>query len=204
MLLLITSGRGPAECEHAVTNITKKIICELEDQHATVTLVEAQEGYNANTNSSILLSVTGLDAYCNGLCGTFQWIGQSPYRPNHKRKNWFIGVSSILEPEAMPELDPKNLTFTTMKSSGPGGQHVNKTESAVRVIHNPTGLTATSQEERSQHQNKRIALMKLARLFYDRHNQELKEADVEKWNNHNNLERGNAVRIYEGEKFKLR
>lgn len=202
MLLLITSGRGPAECEYAVANIAKKIVAELENKNISATIIETVDGYNEGTYCSVLLSVTGGDAYCRSICGTMQWIGKSPYRPNHKRKNWFVGVSEVPEPETMPELDTKYLTFTTMRASGPGGQNVNKTDSAVRVIHNPTGLTASSQEERSQLQNKKVAVMKLARMFHERNKASQAAADQAAWDNHNNLERGNAIRVYEGDKFR--
>lgn len=204
MLLLISSGRGPAECEWAVTNITDKIISELEKQSVQVSIVESVDGYNKGTHCSILLSCEGNDLYCKSLCGTMQWIGRSPYRPTHKRKNWFVGVSEVPEPDSMPELDIRYLTFTTMRASGPGGQNVNKTDSAVRVVHNPTGLSATSQEERSQLQNKKVAVMKLARMFHERNKASQAAAEQAAWDNHNNLERGNAIRVYEGDKFKLK
>jgi len=104
------------------------------------------------TQGSVLicLSGDGLDVFLEGRVGSVQWICQSPFRKNCKRKNWFVGVYSICTPEDTPYLDLKDVRFSVMRARGPGGQHVNKTNSAARAEHGPTGISVTAQEERSQ------------------------------------------------------
>ena len=80
--------------------------------------------------------------------------------PHHKRKNWFVGID-VLEPVDETGFNVKEVRWDTMRASGPGGQHVNRTESAVRVTHLPTGVRATAMEERSQHRNRKLALARL-------------------------------------------
>jgi len=100
-------------------------------------------------------------------------------------------------------LREQDIRFETLRASGPGGQHVNKTESAVRAIHVPTGLTTVSQEQRSQRANKRIARRKLWVLLDARRSDGAADEKQARWQQHHALERGNAVRTYHGAGFKL-
>ena len=134
------------------------------------------------------------------LDGTIKWICRSPFRPNHKRKNWFIDVSPIDDFHRI-DLDGDLVRFDTFRSGGKGGQNVNKVETGVRATYLPLGLSAISTDERSQHMNKKIALERL-RLLIEEHNaQGRRTTDRNNWLEHTRLIRGNEVRVYEGMDF---
>ncbi|HEX9062706.1 MAG TPA: peptide chain release factor H, partial [Clostridia bacterium] len=135
--------------------------------------------------------------------GTILWTCKSPYRPNHKRKNWFINVEAFRSSENL-SFSVNDVKFEAMRSSGPGGQNVNKVESAVRALHIPTGLTTTASEERSQYMNKKLALGRLENLIKARNEEKLNSNKKSMWMQHNTLERGNPVRTYEGIEFKIK
>lgn len=126
--------------------------------------------------------------------GTIQWIAQSPYRIYHKRKNWFIGVKSFSPPD-MRNVNEKEISYQSLRASGPGGQHVNKTESAVRATHMPSGLSVTASDQRSQIQNKKLATERLLIKLSAWNIEQAMQKAQQNWNNHNNLQRGNPVKI---------
>ena len=131
--------------------------------------------------------------------GTLQWVCASPFRPNHARKNWFVAVSRLPDIPALPK--EGEVRFETCRAGGKGGQHVNKTESAVRAVHTVTGISVRVESERSQHANKKRALellaVKLAAQHAERLDQHAADAHAQLYR----LERGNAVRVFRGKTF---
>ena len=200
--VLFTSGRGPAECGRAVYGITRRIISEALALSLTVEVIEEASGDMPETLYSLLLEIVGpgADAFVERIQGTMLWIGKSPFRPYHKRKNWFIGVN-IVEPPETAAVNPGDIRYETMCATGPGGQHVNKTESAVRAIHVPTGMKAVARDHRSQHRNKELALKRLLHQLSQIERQSHEQNRRRRWDKHNALERGNPVRTYAGEEF---
>ncbi|MEB3188800.1 MAG: peptide chain release factor H [Snowella sp.] len=200
--LQITSGRGPDECAYFVGKLLPIILDDAKDNHLSCDLIEAIPGNQPDCYLSIIISLKGENYLEFIQCwqGTIQWIEKSPFRSHHKRKNWFIGVSALTVPETSDSLLENELKFQTMRSSGPGGQNVNKTETAVRVIHLPTGISVVAQEERSQYLNKKLALAKLLALLESNKNNMLQQLDYQLWHQHNQLERGNLIRIFKPRK----
>ena len=198
MILQISSGKGPVECRVAVGGIYRA----LKKEFADIEMITAVKGEVEGAFSSIVFaSVQDLSK----LEGTMQWICKSKYRPGHKRKNWFVDVSIIPEPEEISEkLTADTVRIEKFHSGGPGGQNVNKVETGVRVIHLPTGITVSSTRERSQFANKQDALKKLSAVLREMNetNKDMQKTDA--WSKHAQIVRGNPIRVYEGEKFELR
>lgn len=200
MRIQISSGKGPLECELAVA----KFYAVLQNECPDCSLVHSVKGREKETFQSVCLE-TEQDLSC--LDGTVLWKCKSPYRPHHKRKNWYIDVSILREdePECRQEQDScmeSQVRFETFRSGKKGGQHVNKVEIGVRVIHIPTGISVESTSERSQYRNKQIALERLWEILAEAertHRQSQKQLE---WIEKINLTRGNPVRIYEGTDFK--
>ena len=193
MIIQISSGQGPAECELAVG----KLCQALKREYPDLKEISVHKSRFGDRFTSVMLE-TAEDL--SRLEGTVQWICQSPYRPNHKRKNWFVDVSIIPEREIICT-DP-NIRFERFHCGGKGGQNVNKVETGVRLTHIPTGITVTSTAERSQLLNKKDALEKLAVLLQNKQNEQQKLQIHAAWQEHNKIVRGNPVRIYQGMNFK--
>lgn len=198
MIMQISSGMGPVECRVAVGGIFGQIQKEFPD----IEIVTATKGEVSGSFSSIIFTS---DQDLSELEGTMEWICKSKYRPGHKRKNWFVDVSVIQEAE---EIDPKisadSLRVEKFHSGGPGGQNVNKVETGVRVIHIPTGITVSSTMERSQFANKQDALKKLSAVLTQINTDNKYKQKNDAWSKHAQIVRGNPVRVYEGDDFRLR
>jgi peptide chain release factor len=204
-LLHITSGRGPDECCWVVAQVVNAIINDAQLNGFKSYIVECEAGSKADIFKSVLVAVEGAEssAFSSQWLGTIQWIGTSMFRPKHKRKNWFVGVTSasLIKEDVF---DMKDLKVECFRASGPGGQHVNKTASAIRITHIPTGVSAVAQEERSQHLNRKLALSRLHEKLEEKKRDVKHGQQQDRWESHNSLERGNSIRIYEGVKFKLK
>ncbi|UYZ85014.1 peptide chain release factor H [Entomomonas sp. E2T0] len=200
LLLQLSSAQGPEECCLAVAKALQKLYKEAEQAKVKLAIIEQEKGRNTNTLRSVLVTLDGEQeqVIAEQWIGSIQWICPSPYRPNHGRKNWFIGVACFDTPDVPHESEIK---FETMRSSGAGGQHVNKTDSAVRATHVATGITVKVQSERSQHANKRLALLLISQKLAEKKQLIEGEHKAERRLFHHHIERGNAKRVFKGMNF---
>lgn len=200
ILLQISSAQGPDECCLAVALALKQLQKEAAAAGVEATLVEQEPAQRAGTYRSVLLSLEGGPAehICHTWCGTLQWTCQSPWRTGNNRKNWFIGVAGYSLEDSITDSE---ITFESLKSSGPGGQHVNKTESAIRATHLASGIVVKVQTERSQHANKRLAKLLIAHKLAQQQQNMQSEMKAQRRLFHHQITRGNPVRTFKGPKF---
>ena len=166
-MLALHAGAGGTESQDWANMLLRMYLRWAERHNYHSEILDVSPGEEAGIKSAIV-EIKGDYAYGYLKCehGVHRLVRLSPFDADHARHTSFVLVEIL--PEAERELDmqisPEDLRIDTFRSSGPGGQHMQKTSSAVRVTHLPTGLVATCQSQRSQHQNKETAL----RILYTR------------------------------------
>ncbi len=211
----ITAGQGPDECSWVVEQVFRAIEAEAKRHLCNLSFDDESRGKRSNTRTSIVFSIAtnspspAIESWLSSWKGTIQWIGTSPYRAKHPRKNWFVGVNVRASENEKSESSTKageininEVAMVTFRSSVPGGQNVNKVETAVRIVHKPTGIIASAQEHRSQSDNKTLAFERLRQKLLSRELAERQNLRKQMRSEHFNVQRGNPVRIYTGPEFK--
>lgn len=200
MLVQFSAAQGPAECCLALDKAFKQFTQEAQALALKWQVLERQDEKHRQLPRSLLVSVQGaqLAILLARWQGTLLWIAQSPFRAKHKRKNWFIGIEHFA-PRPVPAAS--EIEIRTCRASGAGGQHVNTTDSAVQVTHLSTGISVRMESERSQHANKKLALLVLAqKLEQQQHNQAAADK-ADRRLVHHQLARGDARLVFKGMDF---
>ena len=195
----VNSGAGGTDAQDWTNTLLRMYLRWAEARGFTVELDEVSPGTEAGL-SSATFTVKGRYAYglLTGERGVHRLIRISPFDANARRQTAFASFDAVpaLDEEELPDIDVNDLRIDTYRSSGAGGQHVNVTDSAVRITHLPTGVVVAVQNERSQTQNKARAMQILAARLAERMRRE-RQAELEALSgDKRDVAFGNQIRTY--------
>ncbi len=197
--LQINAGAGGTEAQDWAEMVFRMYVRWAEQRGYKCTTLERSEGEEAGIKSTTI-KIEGHQVYgwLKMETGVHRLVRISPFDSNSRRHTSFasVSVSPVVDDTIDIDIDEKDLRIDTYRSSGAGGQHVNKTDSAVRITHIPTGIVAACQNGRSQHQNKATAMEMLKARMYEA---ELKKREDEQAKEHGDktdIGWGHQIRSY--------
>lgn len=168
-IITIQPGAGGTESQDWGSMLYRMYLRYAERQGYKVELLDYQDGEEAGIKG-VAFIIKGENAYgyLKGESGVHRLVRNSPFDSNDKRHTSFasVQVSPEIEEDIDIVIEDKDIRIDTYRASGAGGQHVNKTESAIRITHLPTGIVVQCQNDRSQHKNKATALKMLTSKLY--------------------------------------
>jgi len=198
-ILTVHPGAGGTESCDWASMLLRMYIRWLERHEFTFEMVEYQDGDEAGIKRATL-TCEGEFAYgrLKAERGVHRLVRISPFDANKRRHTSFAAVEVLAEvsENVEIEIDEKDLRIDTFRASGPGGQHVNKTSSAVRITHEPTKTVATCQSERSQHRNKATAMKLLRARLYDLEMQKRQQEIDSERGKQSDIAWGSQIRSY--------
>jgi peptide chain release factor 2 len=198
-ILEINAGAGGTEACDWVSMLLRMYLRWAERRGYRTEILNSLEGEVAGLkNVTVLVQGRNAYGYLKHERGVHRLVRISPFDANKRRHTTFAAVDVIpeLEDESSVEINPEDLKIDTFRASGAGGQHVNKTESAVRITHIPTGIVVTCQNERSQHKNRENAMKVLAARLAELQNEENERRIAELRGDLRAIEWGNQIRSY--------
>ncbi len=198
-ILTIQPGAGGTEAMDWAQMLLRMYTKWAEKKGFSLELVDVVPGPEAGIDYAQMI-VRGENAYglLSAEAGVHRLVRPSPFDASGRRHTSFAGVEVIpeIEDEIEVEIRPEDLRIDVFRSQGAGGQHVNTTDSAVRIVHLPTGITVTSQATRSQHKNKELALKVLKARLFELEEQKRKEELKKLKGEVRPIEWGSQIRSY--------
>jgi peptide chain release factor 2 len=198
-LVTVNAGAGGTDAQDWAEMVLRMEMRWAENRGFDVELLEVSPGEEAGIKSATF-RVKGENAY--GLYGSEKGVHRlvrlSPFDSAHRRQTSFAGVevSPVVEESADVEIEDDDLQIDTYRASGAGGQHVNKTDSAVRITHKPTGIVVQCQNERSQSSNKAEAMAMLRSKLVERSERERREEIARERGEAQDVNFGSQIRSY--------
>ena len=198
-LLTLHSGAGGTEACDWTEMLYRMYICYAEKNGFSITELDRLEGDEAGIKS-VSFKVEGDCAYgyLKAEKGVHRLVRISPFDANKRRHTSFASLEVMPEIEDDNEIkiDTQDLRIDTFRSSGAGGQHINKTDSAIRITHIPTGIVVACQNERSQTQNREMAMKMLISKLLEKREAERLERDQDIKGEIKKIEWGSQIRSY--------
>lgn len=205
-IIAINAGAGGTEAQDWVEMLLRMFTRWSENRGMEVRIFDYLAGEEAGIKN-ITFTVIGPYAYgyLKSEHGVHRMVRISPFDATGRRHTSFASVSVLPEvnTDINIEIDDKDLRIDTFRASGPGGQHVNKTSSAIRITHFPTGIVVQCQNEKSQHRNREMAMKVLMARLYELEKKKLEQKKEEMHNSQKDIAWGSQIRSYVFNPYRL-